>query len=123
MENIKRKMVEQENSYTCVLRTIIKQKEEIAVKFKKENDHLKKLLFKQQRLLNKLNEDNMRLNKQYTNSYAADYHTVNFSKVQSKPKRIGHDENSLFDFDNETSIDRYVESHDTEQVECNEEHV
>ena len=63
MERLKEKACKQENSFTLVLRTLIKQKEEIANKYKHENQELHKLLIKQQSLLNKLNEDNMNLNK------------------------------------------------------------
>ena len=63
MERLKDKVFKQENSFTQVLRTLIKQKEEIACKYKHENQELHKLLIKQQNLLNKLNEDNMNLNK------------------------------------------------------------
>ena len=60
---MKSKSFKQENSFTIVLRTLIKQKEEIANKYKYENEQLHKLLTKQQNLLNKLNEDNMNLNR------------------------------------------------------------
>lgn len=63
MERLREKVFKQENSFTLVLRTLIKQKEEIANKYKHENQELHKLLLKQQNLLNKLNEDNMNLNK------------------------------------------------------------
>lgn len=63
MDRLKSKSFKQENSFTIVLRTLIKQKEEIANKYKNENEQLHKLLIKQQNLLNKLNEDNMNLNK------------------------------------------------------------
>ncbi|CAF0747439.1 unnamed protein product [Brachionus calyciflorus] len=53
----------QENSLTIALRTIIKQKDEISKKYKNENQQLQELLIKQQNLLNKLNEDNMNLNR------------------------------------------------------------
>jgi hypothetical protein len=52
---------EPSESYVQVLHVIIKQKNEIAEKYKLENDKLHKLLLKQQMLLNKLNQDNMRL--------------------------------------------------------------
>ena len=63
MERLKEKVFKQENYFTLVLLTLIKQKEEIANKYKHENQELHKLLLKQQNLLNKLNEDNMNLNK------------------------------------------------------------
>jgi septal ring factor EnvC (AmiA/AmiB activator) len=49
------------SSYVQVLRTLLKQKEEIADKQSKEIEQLRHLLSKQQRLLNELNEDNMTL--------------------------------------------------------------
>ncbi len=105
MENIKRKAVEQENSYTSVLRTLIKQKEEIANKFKKENDQLKKLLFKQQSLLNTLNEDNMQLTQHYTNCNSKDHRSY-LIKIKYLSKNI-----------NETFAESYAETHDIERVQ------
>jgi hypothetical protein len=55
----------QENSLTLVLRTLIKQKEDTAQRYKTENLQLQQLLMKQQDLLNTLNEDNMKLSKNY----------------------------------------------------------
>lgn len=52
-----------ENSLTLALRTLIKQKDEVSKKYKHENQQLQELLIKQQSLLNKMNEDNMILNK------------------------------------------------------------
>jgi hypothetical protein len=49
------------SSYAQVLRTLLKQKEEIADKQAKEIEQLRHLLSRQQRLLNELNEDNMTL--------------------------------------------------------------
>jgi hypothetical protein len=42
---------------------LCKQKETVANKYKSENEKLHTLLLKQQSLLNKLNEDNMMLNR------------------------------------------------------------
>lgn len=58
-ENKSIKQLQHENSLTNLLRTLIRQKEDAAVRLKAENEHLKHLLVKQQNLLNKLNEDNM----------------------------------------------------------------
>jgi len=120
MESIKRKIIEQENSYTSVLKTLIKQKEEIANKFKRENDQLKKLLFQQQNLLNKLNEDNMQLNKHYNDCNAND-RRFNLTKNKYKPKNFKHDETDLFET-NEFYADPYEETHDIER-EQKEEHL
>ena len=65
MEKIKCKANKHDNSYTMMLRVLIKQKEDIANNFKLENEKLQELLIKQQNLLNKLNEDNLRLNRSY----------------------------------------------------------
>ena len=73
MEKLGEKSNKQENSLTAMLRIIIKQKDEIAQRYKQENRQLQELLFKQQNLLNKLNEDNMKLNQNYNklrNSYS-----------------------------------------------------
>jgi hypothetical protein len=66
MERLREKVFNKQqdtSSFTLVLRTLLKQKEEIANKYKHENHELHKLLIKQQNLLNKLNEDNMNLNR------------------------------------------------------------
>lgn len=63
MERLKEKSNKQENSLTIALRTIIKQKEETANKYKLENQQLQSLLLKQQNLLNKLNQDNLKLSR------------------------------------------------------------
>ena len=68
MESLKTKLAtnKQESSMTNVLRMICKQKETVANKYKSENEKLHTLLLKQQSLLNKLNEDNMMLNRNNT---------------------------------------------------------
>lgn len=48
-----------ENSLTSLLRTLLRQKEADGERLRGENERLKKLLVKQQSLLNKLNEDNL----------------------------------------------------------------
>ena len=66
MERLREKVFNKQqdtSSFTLVLRTLLKQKEEIANRYKHENHELHKLLIKQQNLLNKLNEDNMNLNR------------------------------------------------------------
>ncbi len=66
MEFIKSKLdksQETSSSFTNVLRMLCRQKESIANSYKTENERLHKLLIKQQNLLNQLNEDNMKLNK------------------------------------------------------------
>ena len=71
---------------------------------------MKKLLFKQQRLLNKLNEDNMQLTQNYKNCYSED-HRSNLIKIKNKSKNI-----------NQTLADHCVKNYDIER-EPNEEHL
>lgn len=47
------------SSLTSLLRTLLRQKEADGERLRGENERLKKLLVKQQSLLNKLNEDNL----------------------------------------------------------------
>ena len=66
MEFIKSKLdksQETSSSFINVLQMLCKQKESITNSYKTENERLHKLLIKQQNLLNQLNEDNMKLNK------------------------------------------------------------
>ena len=72
MESLKTKLAnKQESSITNVLRMLCKQKETVANKYKSENEKLHTLLLKQQSLLNKLNEDNMMLNRNSSGSQPA----------------------------------------------------
>lgn len=61
MDRINEKLNKQENSLTRLLRKLLNQKDEQIKKQSIENAELKLLLLKQQELLNKLNDENMRL--------------------------------------------------------------
>jgi hypothetical protein len=75
----------QENSLTVVLRTLIKQKEDTAQRYKTENLQLQELLMKQQDLLNELNEDNMKLHKNYNELRCS------YSKMQNQQQQSNND--------------------------------
>jgi hypothetical protein len=80
MDKLSERSSKQENSLTVVLRTLVKQKEDTAQRYKAENLQLQELLMKQQDLLNMLNEDNMKLNKNYNelrSSYSKMQHQNN----------------------------------------------
>lgn len=61
MDRISDKLDKHENSLTRLLRKLLKQKDDHINKQSIENAELKQLLLKQQELLNKLNDENMRL--------------------------------------------------------------
>ena len=60
-EFIEEKLSKHENFLTKLLRKLLKQKDEKIQQVKNENDQLKDLILKQQELINKLNNENIKL--------------------------------------------------------------
>ena len=85
MEEIKKKVTKQENSFTNVLRMLCRQKDSIANNYKIENERLHNLLMKQQSLLNKLNDDNMALSR--NNSELKSRNNLNRSTMKNSTKQ------------------------------------
>jgi hypothetical protein len=68
MDKFIEKTEKNENTLTRILRKIIKQKDDSIKKYKTENDELHQILLKQQNLLSKLNEENVKLGSELLNS-------------------------------------------------------
>jgi hypothetical protein len=61
MDTFYERTEKQENALTKILRKIIKQKDDSLRKYKIENDDLKQIVLKQQALVNRLNDENIKL--------------------------------------------------------------
>lgn len=85
MELIKKKSGKHDASFVNVLRMLCKQKESIANNYKTENSRLQKLIIEQQTILNKLNKDNMTLNR--NNSELKSKNILNKSAIKYSSKQ------------------------------------
>ena len=86
MEKFIEKTEKHENTLTKILRKIIKQKDDSIKKFKTENDELHQILQKQQSLLNKLNEENVKLGNQLLNSKSTSLQAIDKNNRSDKIK-------------------------------------
>jgi hypothetical protein len=86
MEKFIEKTEKHENTLTKILRKIIKQKDASIKQYKTENDELHQILQKQQSLLNKLNEENVKLGNQLLNSKSTSLHAIDKNNRSDKIK-------------------------------------